>query len=151
LNTAQLLSRAREHATRAGGHASAGSLGAQARKAGGRGNEPPRGAGPRGAKPKGVQGCGAGVELSRRAGTRRGATGEPPGGRTRGGHLWVQIQRSPSPKPRAPWGEIEMGERGGCYVGELNEGKRPGEGRRAHREGQGARGTRAELGRAGLG
>jgi hypothetical protein len=44
-------------------------------------------------------------------------------------------------------GERERWEREGGYcAGELNEGKRPGEG--AHGEGMGARGARAELGRA---
>jgi hypothetical protein len=47
--------------------------------------------------------------------------------------------------------EREMGERGGCCAGELNERKRPGEGGGAPGAGQGARKARAELGQAGSG
>jgi hypothetical protein len=60
-------------------------------------------------------------------------------GKGRGGeaHLGVQIRRSLSPKPRAPRGERERWRRGGCCAGELNEGKRPGEGGGRMGEGQG--------------
>jgi hypothetical protein len=84
-----------------------------------------------------------------RAGKKKG---EGEGKRERGGEL---TSGSKSGDHRLQnlghHGEREMGERGGCYAGELNEGKRDKGRGRAHREGQGARGARAELGWVGLG
>jgi hypothetical protein len=84
-----------------------------------------------------VTGAGEGGAQGRRKGKGRGRE------RERGAHLGFQIRRSPSPKPRAPRGG--RGGRGGCCAGELNEGKRPGEGGRMG-EGQDARGARAKAG-----
>jgi hypothetical protein len=114
-----------------------------------RGPRPRRG---RAAGDRGRTGVRAQGKQGARVGRRKGMGGEERKGEGegRGAHLGVQIQRSPSPKPRAPWGEREVGERGGCCAGELNEGKRPGEGG-AHGEGTGARGARTKLGWVRLG
>jgi hypothetical protein len=47
----------------------------------------------------------AGEKKGRGEGKREGE------GEWRGAHLGVQIRRSPSPKPRAPWGERKVEER----------------------------------------
>jgi hypothetical protein len=128
-----------------------------------RGTGEPPGTGPRAS---GATGRGA-ARRGRRGGTRQGRRGARDGatggalgrrrkgrgkgerernreGEGRGAHLGVQIWRSLSPKPRAPQRRWErQGETGSCCAGELNEGKRPGEGD--------TRGAWAELGRAGLG
>jgi hypothetical protein len=71
--------------------------------------------------------------------------------RERGAHLGVQIRQSPSPRPRAPpWGERDGREREVATREKSNERKRTGEGGHAWGAG-GARGARAELGRARLG
>jgi hypothetical protein len=81
-----------------------------------------------------------------------GGGGEERKGEGRGAHLGVQIWRSPSPKPREPRGERER-----RCAGELNEGKRPGEGHIGRGRAPGARGSswagpgRARLGWAGSG
>jgi hypothetical protein len=72
--------------------------------------------------------------------------------RGRGAHLGVQIGRSPSPKPRAPWGERERWRRGGCCAGKSNErkGEKGGGAHGGRDRATGARGPEwAGLGRAG--
>jgi hypothetical protein len=92
----------------------------------------------------------------RRRGRAQGSEGEEEeegerGGEGRGAHLGDPNSGDHRLQDLGHHGERERcGRGGGCCTGELNEGKRPGE-RGAHGEGTGARGARAELGRAGLG
>jgi hypothetical protein len=120
-------------AGRAAGARGTRDAGAEPPGARGRRGERRRGAGRRGAGPLGHERAGllgraAGQGRGRagppgRAGSKRGGRKEGEGSSPRGSKFW----RSLSPRPRAPQGERERGERGGCYAGELNEGKRQGE------------------------
>jgi hypothetical protein len=91
---------------------------------------------------------GAGREATR--GRRRGGEGEERGREGEGSSpRGSKLRRSPSPRPRAPRGERESRERG-CCSGEIKWEKET-RGGGAYGEGTGARGARAELGRAGPG
>jgi hypothetical protein len=138
-------SRARDRAGAAAEGPSRGRAGARERAPLGGNEGRARGgrAGGRGGARRGARGSAARATRDARQGVVRG------GGRRRGwgggeregegAHLGVQIRRSPSPKPRAPWGR----ERELC-AGELNEEKET-------RGGGAAGGGAGRQGRAGQG
>jgi hypothetical protein len=88
--------------------------------------------------------------VGRREEERRGE-GKRERERERGAHLGVQIRRSLSPKPRAPWErERDGGEEVAARENQMTETERREEGARMG-EGQGTGGAWARAGQAGSG